>query len=273
MAANPTCPADAARALTELDCPYQVVEMVFSQMLACPADLNSMFYSHVLVELCMAQPQKFPEAVEDGLDRLLELNVDLDLSLRLTNWLITHLTAFNLDWPWAKWVKWHELSPNTQRFIKQTLQQLENLMAKESAFDVIPLEIVTPALDSHSRIIHQEPNEAVLNKLKAKPTPDEMLQFASEVFPEVKARVEPLVVAALHLGRVSFTHLRLALERIAPALVNEDLSDQYLDVIYSHLTGNWAAFATGVGVDTNILTKMNSLRWLLTEVGLLSFLV
>jgi len=254
-------PAAAAKALGAGMPAYQVVEAVVSQLL-CRRHGDA-FCAHVLVELCMEQPDVYPAPVEDALDRLVALDIDLDWSSRASNWLVAHLAAFNLDWPWVKWARWTELGAPTQAFVAQTLQRLEGVMDTEPLVSAVPREITSRALQAAPALA---PDETVLAKLRTKPSPEDVLAFAADAFPgPASARVLPLVTAAAHLGRVSFTHLRQALERVAPALVNEDVGDAFLEAVFACLPGRWAAVAAGVGVDCDVVSRAHALRWLLAQ--------
>jgi len=136
-------------------------------------------------------------------------------------------------------------------------------MDAESLLSAVPRELAANALQPAPALA---PDETVLAKLRTKPSPEDMLAFAADFFPgPASARVLPLVAAAAHLGRVSFTHLRQALERIAPALVNEDVGDAFLEAVFSCLPGRWAAVAAGVGVDCDVVSRTHALRWLLAQ--------
>lgn len=288
-------PKEASDALLSLNHPYQIVESIFSAMLQMPrAEHPIIYYADVLTHMCNSAPETVPAAIEVSFDQILLLepdNLDPDALDRLGLWLVSHLQAFDLDWPWIKWKNVYQLESHKsiRYLVEQVIQRLDALGISHDALQKaeVPADILyflpppqAPDTEAPSNSPHfpSKLGDDLVHLISQKPTAGQLGSFLEERAPEPTwksaTRTELVIHAALQSGKPSFTHTRVALERVGGALIGlaSNIDDDEVRMVGTSALKSavrfwsdkcaWGTFAIGTLVDAGIVSVTLALKWL-----------
>lgn len=281
--------SEAAEALLALNSPYIIIESIFSSMLQMPKPEHSLlYYSEVLIKLCMKDPNNIPAVIEDALDQILLLEpeaMDPDTMDRISSWLLNHVIEFELDWPWIKWKGVYSLDPkrSVRCLVEQVMQRLDAFGFSKQMFEAahVPKDLFSFLPDKSKHISPYFPSrlgEDVVSLIQTSPSAGQLGSFLEEQAPQpdwnTDTRTRLIIHAALFSDKAGYSCMVKNLEKIGKALlelarnVDEEeeriVSESALKAALDFWGNNpvFAVYAIGAIVDVGICSLSVALKFL-----------